>query len=172
MVGSNHYRQIFIATLARYAQRIGKVFASVSTWSELVSERGWRRPRRRVCPAKPKIGVRATRPNEYWHVDVTIIPLHTGVKVYLHPVTENFSRRILAWRLAERLDPRTTCEVLVEAGREVGCTPTVVADSGVENVNGQVDDLVETGLLRRMLALFIDRMIGLLRPYDYTAHHG
>jgi len=41
----------------------------------------------------------------------------------------------------------------VEAGKEVGCVPTVVADSGVENVNGQVDELVKTGVLRRILAL-------------------
>ncbi len=70
-----------------------------------------------------------------------MIRLITGVKVYLHAVIDNFSRRILAWRLVERLDPLTTCKVLVEAGKEVGCVPTVVADSGVENVNGQVDEL-------------------------------
>ena len=75
------------------------------------------------------------------------------MKVYLHAVIDNFSRRILAWRLAERLDPTTTCEVLVEAGRAIGCVPTVVADSGVENVNGQVDALVKMGVLRRILAL-------------------
>ena len=75
------------------------------------------------------------------------------MKVYLHAVIDNFSRRILAWRLVERLDPATTCEVLLEAGKAIGCVPTVVADSGVENVNEQVDQLVNTGLLRRILAL-------------------
>jgi transposase InsO family protein len=139
--------------LARYAQRIGTVFASVSTWSKLARERGWRRPRTRVYPAQPKIGVRATRPNEYWHIDVTVIRLITGVKVYLHAVIDNFSRRILAWRLAERLNPTTTCEVVVEAGKAIGCVPTVVADSGVENVSEQVDELVNAGVLNRILAL-------------------
>lgn len=142
-----------MTTLARYAQRIGKVFASASTWSKLARERGWRRPRTRLYPAKPKIGVRATRPNEYWHIDVTVIRLITGVKLYLHAVIDNFSRRILAWRLAERLDPTTTCVVLLEAGKEIGCVPTVVADSGVENVNEQVDELVDAGVLNRILAL-------------------
>ena len=82
-----------------------------------------------------------------------MIRLVTGVKVYLHAVIDNFSRRILAWRLADRLDPTTTCEALLEAGKAIGCVPTVVADSGVENVNGQVDELVETGVLSRILAL-------------------
>ena len=64
MITSSLYRHMPLHTLARYAQRIGKVFASLSTCSKLVRERGWRRPRTRVYPAKPKIGVRATRPNE------------------------------------------------------------------------------------------------------------
>jgi hypothetical protein len=41
----------------------------------------------------------------------------------------------------------------MEAGKEIGCVPTVVADSGMENVNGQVDELVKTGVLCRILAL-------------------
>jgi len=84
MVTGDTYRHMPMATLGRYAQRIGNVFASASTWSKLVRERGWRRPRTRVYPAKAKIGVRATRPNEYWHVDVTVIRFITGAKVYLH----------------------------------------------------------------------------------------
>ena len=41
----------------------------------------------------------------------------------------------------------------MEAGRAIGCVPTVVANSGVENVNGHVDELVNTGVLHRILAL-------------------
>jgi putative transposase len=152
-VTAEQYRHMPVSTLARYAQRIGKVFASATTWGRLVRDRGWRRPRRRVHPLKPTLGVRATRPNEYWHVDVTVIRPLPGVKVYLHAVIDNFSRRILAWRLAERLDPLTTCAVLLDAGRPITNVPTVVADSGSENVNGAVDVLVQTGVLRRVLAL-------------------
>ena len=35
------------------------------------------------------------------HVDVTVIRLLDGTKLYLHGVLDNFSRRILAWHLAE-----------------------------------------------------------------------
>jgi hypothetical protein len=56
----------------------------------------------------------------------------------------------------------------VEAGKEVGCVPTIVAASGVENVNGEVDELVKTGVLRRILALvevaFSNLMIEALNP--------
>jgi putative transposase len=102
MVESNGHRHFSLRGLALYAQRIGRVVASPSTWSHLVRDCGWRRPRRRVYQAKPKGGLRAAAPNELWHVDVTIIRLLDGTKAYLHAVIDNFSRRIRAWTLEER----------------------------------------------------------------------
>ena len=128
------------------------VFASATTWTKLARQRGWRRPRRRVYPEKPKTGIRATHPNEYWHIDVTVIRLLDDTKAYLHAIIDNFSRRILSWRLAERLDPNTTCEILKEAGKNLDRMPTVVADSGVENVNARVEQLMTDGLMHRVLA--------------------
>jgi hypothetical protein len=61
-------RHMPLRTLSLFAQRAGKVFVSVTTWARLVREHGWRRPRMRVHPAKPTLGVRASRPNEYWHL--------------------------------------------------------------------------------------------------------
>jgi len=141
-----------LRALSLYAQRAGHVFASATTWAKLVQQRGWRRPRRRVYPEKPKTGIRATYPNEYWHIDVTVIRLLDDTKCYLHAVIDNFSRRILSWRLAKRLDPVTTCKILKESGENLGLTPTVIADSGVENVNAGVDQLMDEGVIRRVLA--------------------
>ena len=155
MVVSQDYRRMSLRSLALRAQRIAKVFASPSTWSRLVRDRGWIRPRHRVYPAKPKEGIRASKPNEYWHIDVTVIKLLDGMRTYLHAVIDNFSRRILAWRLAPRLEPQTTCLVLVEAAKNLpknGDGATVIADSGIENVNGEVDDLFGLGQLHRILA--------------------
>ncbi|MFC1610473.1 transposase family protein [Myxococcota bacterium] len=71
-------------------------------------DRGWRR---------------AKKPNGLWHVDVTVIKLLDGTKTYLHAIIDNFSRRILAWRLEERLSPTTTCELVREAGKNLGILP-------------------------------------------------
>ena len=71
MVTSTEYRHMATSTLAVYAQRVGRVFASASTWIRLVRAHGWRRPRARVYPAKPKVGIRAKKPNEIWHLDVS-----------------------------------------------------------------------------------------------------
>ena len=43
--------------------------SQATTWARLVRQRGWRSPRRRVYPAKPKVGIRATKPNEFWHIE-------------------------------------------------------------------------------------------------------
>ena len=59
----------------------------------------------------------ATYPNEYWHIDLTVIRLLDDTKCNLHAVIDNFSRRILSWRLRNRLAPTTTSEILKEAGK-------------------------------------------------------
>ncbi|MGQ0612803.1 MAG: DDE-type integrase/transposase/recombinase [Planctomycetaceae bacterium] len=101
------------------------------------------------------MGLRATKPNEIWHADTTLLRLLDGTRAYLHAVIDNSSRRILAWRLAERFEPANAVAVLVDAGGAGGRegVPTAVADKGVENRNGAVDALVSSGLLRRGLAM-------------------
>jgi putative transposase len=129
-----------------------------ATWARLIKERSWLRPRRRLYPNKPTEGIRASKPGEILHIDVTMIKLLDGTKTYLHAVIDNFSRRILAWKLMLRLEPATTCQVLAEAARQLGpmldptCPTTVMADSGVENVNSQVDDVLELHPLQRVVA--------------------
>ncbi len=149
------YRHVPTGTLAVLALRLGKVWASPSTWYHLVRKFGWRRPRLRVHPAKPKVGPRTSRADEIWHIDTTVIRLLDGTRAYLHAVIDNFSRRILAWRVADTFALVNSVAVLLEASRGAtpsATTPVVLADAGVENVNAQVDDLIATGVLRRVLA--------------------
>jgi transposase InsO family protein len=155
MVTSPEYRHVPTGTLAVLAQRLGTVWASASTWYRLVRRFSWRRPRLRVHPAKPKMGLRTTRPDEMWHIDTTVIRLLDGTRAYLHAVIDNFSRRILAWRVAETFAPVNSVAVLLDASRAAtpsDTAPVVMADAGVENVNAQVDELIATGVLRRVLA--------------------
>lgn len=154
MVTSDEYRHVPTGTLALLAQRLGKVFASATTWHRLVRRHKWRRPRLRVHPAKPMVGIRASAPNEIWHIDTTLIRLLDGTRAYLHAVIDNFSRRILAWKVNATFDPSTTAELLHSAGRGLADkNPTVLADGGVENYNSAVDELVDSGLLKRLLAM-------------------
>ena len=71
----------------------------------------------RVYPPKPRVGLRAAKPNEYWHVDTTIVRLVDGSRVYLQAVLDNFSRRILSWQLSDRFDTTVTAAILQEAAK-------------------------------------------------------
>ena len=153
MVNSDRYRHVSTGVLARLAERLGHVFASPSTWYRLVRLHSWRRPRKRVYPVKPKVGIRATKANEIWHVDTTVIRLLDGSRVYLHAVIDNFSRRILAWSAASSFNPIVTASLLRMAVNEISeIRPTLLVDGGVENFNAEVDAVVDEGLLKRVLA--------------------
>ena len=95
MVLATEHRHMPLRSLALYAQRVGKVWASVTTWAKLVREHGWRRPRHRRHPPKPTVGVRAAQPNETWHVDTSVIRLLDGTRAYIHAAIEMASG--LAW---------------------------------------------------------------------------
>jgi putative transposase len=106
-------------------------------------------------PAKPKVGLRTTEPDEMWHIDTTVIRLLDGTRAYVHAVIDNFSRRILAWRVTDTFAAINSVVVLLEAiqgARRSASAPVVLADAGVENVNAQVDALIDTGVLCRLLA--------------------
>ena len=156
MVAAREYRHVPTGTLAILAQRLGEVFASPSTWYTLIRRFGWRRPRLRLHPAKPKVGLRTTRTDQAWHIDTTVIRLLDGSQAFLHAVIDNFSRRILACRLADRFDSANTIALLLEAERGVACADeprTLVSDAGVENVNAEIDQLIDSGVLCQVLAL-------------------
>ena len=159
MVTSPSYRHVPTSRLAVLAQRLGRVFASPTTWIRLVRQRGWRRPRLRIHPGKPKVGLITSRPDEAWHVDTTVIRLLDGSRAFVHAVIDSFSRRILAFRVADGFDVANAVPVLGDAAGQAvtvvsdAVAPMLVVDGGVENYNGDVDKIVERGVLRRVLAL-------------------
>jgi len=82
-----------------------------------------------------------------------LIRLLDGSRAYLHAIIDNFSRRILAWKVTPTFDPGVTAEILLTASKGAGHgVPTVLTDGGVENFNGPVDELIDSGLLHRVLA--------------------
>jgi hypothetical protein len=86
-------------------------------------------------------------------VDTTLIRLLDGSKAYLHAVIDNFSRRVLAWRVNDSFIPSVTAELLVEAFDGTSSDkPQLLVDGGVENYNSEVDELVDSGRLKRILA--------------------
>jgi transposase InsO family protein len=152
---SEEYRHVPTGRLALLAQRLAIVFASTSTWYRFVKERGWRRPTFHVRAHDEDVGLRAERPNEVWHIDLTVLKLKDGTKAYLSAVIDNYSRRILAWRLSERRCAGISVAVLVHAQRALDAgspTPTLMVDDGSENINAKIDALLLSGAFNRVVA--------------------
>ncbi len=75
-----------------------------------------------------------------------MIRLTTGIRIYLQAVIDNFSRRILAWRVSDTLSSATTRELLIEASKglpddSATANVLVVTDGCSENF-GEVDQLL------------------------------
>jgi hypothetical protein len=73
--------------------------------------------------------------------DVTVIQLLDATKAYLHAVIDNFSRKILGWKIAAKEEPQGTVDILVHTEKLLnpGQSPRISMDSGVENKSGVVD---------------------------------
>lgn len=132
------------------------MFAAPATWCRLVRIHRWRRVRTRVHPSKPKKGLRASKPDEIWYVDTSVVRLINATKVYLHAEIDNYSRKILAWCVATKFDVMNTVKILREAASQAvsaTSTPKLLVDGGSENLNANVDELIGEGLLSRVIAL-------------------
>jgi putative transposase len=69
-----------------------------------------------------------------------------------HAVIDNYSRRILSWKVTASFNPSATVKILLTASKGMlNDKPMLLTDGGVENVNGAVDELVESGLLKRVV---------------------
>ena len=84
----------------------------------------------------------------------SVLKLLDGTKAYIHAVIDNYSRKILAWMVAPRLEPTGTCQLLFAASKHIVCAgqPPVYVDSGIENVNSAMDAALFTACLNRVLA--------------------
>lgn len=156
LVESDEHRHFSIRALAMHARRTAALYASETTWWRTIRDRGWIRPKQRVHPQGPRLGIRASAVGELLHVDVTVIRLLDGTKVFLQAVMDNFSRRILSWRISQALEPWRTAELLkvaVSQFRNVGaCGTKLMADSGIENINDAVDAALKKTGVERILA--------------------
>jgi putative transposase len=152
MLLNDEYRHVSTSRLILLAARLRLVFASSSAWYRQIRLHNWRRPRTRLYPAKPKVGIRASKANEIWHVDTSIIKLLDGTKTYLCAVIDNYSRRILGWKLSKSFDATAPASLLEQAAKDLPEIPKAMVDSGIENLNQHVDALVERNLIHRVIA--------------------
>lgn len=78
-----------------------------------------------------------------------------GTKVYLHGVIDNYFRKILGWQVSSKFKIQNSTNVLLQATghiKSLSEKPILFTDGVVENYNSEVDALIKSGLLSRVLA--------------------
>lgn len=157
-VTTRKYAHISIASLQLLAQRSGELFCSIDTWYKYIRCFEWSRPWTIKKTARQKTGIRASKPNELWHIDVTVVNVRPGYKLYIQAVIDNFSRFVLAWRVTESIGAYETIETLRLAKDRASKTLTsssssnVMMDPGTENNNHLVLNYIHSSNLIRTLA--------------------
>ncbi|MDQ3109908.1 MAG: hypothetical protein M3R17_08430 [Bacteroidota bacterium] len=147
-----------VCSIALYCLREGILCCSVATWYRYRKLMNILRVRYRHC--KKKIGLISTKPNEFWHLDVTKIRTSDFVWHYVYMIRDNFSKKPLAWQRATRLSMEISKEVIREAyfnAKEVIAPVNVslIVDGGVENQNHVVDSFIlsTNGEISKLTAL-------------------
>ncbi len=132
---AEEFRHFSVHARKFFAAREDLVHASYGSWLHLMKATGLVRPRNRVHPRKPRAGLRASTPAEWLHVDVSVLRLLDGTKVYIQGVVDNFSRRILAFAVTSSIGGEETKAMLLRAIAEIpaGVVPKLMTDDGTEN---------------------------------------
>lgn len=81
-----------------------------------------------IYPCLPR-GLESTRSNQVWVADITYLPMARGF-CYLVAIMDLYSRKILAWQLSNRLDPRFCVAALTRALARYGTPEIFNTDQG------------------------------------------
>jgi len=116
----------------------GQFTASESTVYRVLKAAEYVKPRQaRTFPAGPEYRVKTRRVNEQWQTDATYLLVKNWGWYYLVSVLDDYSRRILAWRLQPAQDAAAFSEVVEEAMEATGMDrapedvrPRLVTDRG------------------------------------------
>ena len=87
-------------------------------------------------------GIRAKKPNEIWHIDITEIQIRGDQRFYLQMIVDNYSRAIMSWCLSDRKDLRVSLKTIKRSLWEGGLPEFLMSDGGRENVNFEVGKLL------------------------------
>lgn len=101
LLSASEYFHFGINSLAQFAKRNALVFASTTSWYRIMKQFNLRRSGVRLFPKRPRIGARAARPNQMWHIDQTVLRVADGSRVFIRAIIDNYSRYILSWQVSD-----------------------------------------------------------------------
>lgn len=149
-----------ICSVWGYARRNYHTQLGLQSWYKYNQRYKFRiKPKKGIFKAKYN-PLRASRPNEIWHADVTIFRTLDEVKHYIYLIVDNFSRHIINWKISTECNGAIRTETLREAviqefgedalsgtlsEEDIRKKPTLdlIVDGGSENNNKTVEEFIK-----------------------------
>lgn len=135
-----------LASIWGYAIRNGHISMSRTSWYRYCLRLGISEERKPEKKNRKRDSIKASKPNEIWHMDVTQFVTSDNIKFYVYTVIDNFSRKVLAWNVSREISAKTRLISLKEAIRKVLKLEIsdleLISDGGPENDNFRVRNLL------------------------------
>jgi putative transposase len=133
---------------------------SESTVYRWFKRRGWiRLPETKTFPAGPEYRIKTKDPNEQWQTDATYLKIIDWGWYYLISVLDDFSRKILAWKLCASMTAEDFSLVVEKAVEATGLSkapqvmmPRLVSDRGPALISSAFQEYLETRHIHHILA--------------------
>ena len=135
------------------AVKDGKISISVQSWYHYAKLLGLGLKRKKFYKKRKRISVRAEKPNEIWHMDVTRYKTVDNVTMYIYTVMDNFSRKILSWDVNENLSGKIRLNSLENAIKgqflekqildNENLKLDLIVDGGSENNNATIHEFIK-----------------------------
>lgn len=108
-------------------------------------------------PKSRKIGIRASRPFEILHVDITEVRINEQQKLYISFIVDNFSRAILGWKASLEKTASLTLDNLKEVIKRFELKDfALMTDDGSENKGVLAEFIASSSLNIRLIKAQID----------------
>jgi len=125
----------------------------------LKSEGLIREVQQKTFPAGSEYQIKTTSPNQQWQTDATYLLVKNWGWYYLISVLDDFSRRILAWRLQSAMTAGDFSDVVEDACESAGITskpemnrPRLVSDNGPALISEEFGHYLEIKGIGHILA--------------------
>lgn len=148
-----------ITSIAAFCRREGIVTLSNSTWYKYAKFLEIKRPKPSSRRKKNTIGIRASKPNQIWHADVSILKID-HIKHYIYLVVDNFSRKMLARKVSDQLNASIRVQTIQLAYQNASLIQEnlnvkLIVDGGSENNNSIMDRFIENSKINihKLIAL-------------------
>lgn len=136
LLTGNRFQFWPVSSIAWHALRNSTLPLSLNTWYKYVHKLGFRRERPLPRRKKNSVSIRARRPHRIWHADVTCFETADKVRQFIYLVTDNFSRKILACQVADKVRKVFRRQSIESAFQNVNTRIsqlTLITDGGAEN---------------------------------------